>query len=54
MGWFYFLKIIILAITPGIQPRQVSINTIRKEPHPLSTTANGGKIIHIITLIKLI
>lgn len=27
---------------PGTQPQKVKINTITKDPHPLSTTANGG------------
>ena len=40
------------AITPGIQPKQVRINTIRIEPQPLSYTARGGKIIDRITLIS--
>lgn len=30
------------AITPGIQPHRVKINTINTEPQPLSITANGG------------
>ena len=30
-------------MTPGTHPQSVSMNTIRKEPHPLSTTAKGGK-----------
>ena len=38
------------AITPGIQPKQVKINTITIDPQPLSTTAKGGKTIHSITL----
>lgn len=38
------------AITPGIQPKQVNIKTIKIEPHPLSSTASGGKIIESITL----
>lgn len=42
------------AITPGIQPKIVSINTIIMEPHPLSITDNGGKIIAKITLQRLI
>ena len=28
---------------PGIQPQRVRRNTIVKDPHPLSITANGGK-----------
>ena len=31
--------------TPGIHPHNVSRSTIVIDPHPLSTTANGGKII---------
>lgn len=42
------------AITPGIQPKIVSINTISIEPHPLSITDNGGKMIAKITLQRLI
>lgn len=30
-------------MTPGTHPQNVSMNTIRKEPHPLSKTAKGGK-----------
>jgi hypothetical protein len=44
------LLIIKAAITPGTQPKQVKINTITKDPQPLSTTAKGGKIIQSITL----
>ena len=40
------------AITPGIQPRHVRINTMRIEPHPLSKTARGGKMIDKRTLIS--
>jgi hypothetical protein len=40
------------AITPGIHPANVSKTTISTEPHPLSKTANGGKIIDNITLNK--
>ncbi len=39
-------------MTPGIQPINVNKNTIKKEPQPLSTTDNGGKIIHKITRNK--
>jgi hypothetical protein len=42
------------AIIPGIQPKTVRNSTIKKEPHPLSTTARGGKRIHKITLNKFI
>ena len=39
-------------MTPGIQPRQVKIKIIKNEPHPLSTTDKGGKIIANKTLIN--
>ena len=42
------------AITPGIQPKIVSINTIKIEPQPLSMTANGGNKMDRITLQTLI
>lgn len=42
------------AITPGIQPKQVKIKTIKNEPHPLSITASGGNKIESKTLQKLI
>jgi len=38
------------AITPGIQPHTVKINTITMEPHPLSITAKGGNKIDNNTL----
>ena len=41
-------------MTPGIQPKTVKINTITMEPHPLSITESGGKIIARITLHILI
>jgi hypothetical protein len=41
-----------LAITPGIHPASVKTNTIKKEPHPLSATAKGGKMIHKIARNK--
>lgn len=34
---------------PGIQPKQVSYNTINTEPHPRLTTAKGGNKIDRIT-----
>ncbi len=40
--------------TPGIQAKRVRINTIKKDPQPLSTTAKGGQIIDNKTLKKLI
>ncbi len=40
--------------TPGIQAKTVRIRTIKKEPQPLSITANGGQIIDNNTLKKLI
>jgi hypothetical protein len=42
------------AITPGIQPAIVRINTISTDPHPLSITASGGNKIERRTLQKLI
>jgi len=42
------------AITPGIQPHTVKINTINIDPQPLSITANGGKTIESNTLQILI
>jgi hypothetical protein len=47
-------KIINAAITPGIQPNNVSIKTIIIEPQPLPMTASGGKIMARITRQKLI
>ena len=44
--YLFLLFMINAAITPGIQPQQVSINTSNTEPHPLSIMAKGGKIIH--------
>jgi hypothetical protein len=46
-------KITKAAITPGTQPHNVKINTIKTEPHPLSQTERGGKIIERITRQKL-
>lgn len=42
------------AITPGTQPHINNKKVIRKEPQPLSTTDNGGKIIASITRQTLI
>ena len=46
---------------PGTQPQRVKMNTIKKDPHPLSTTANGGNKIEsktrqilMIFLFKLV
>ena len=39
-------------MTPGTQPHSVSMQIIRKDPQPLSTTANGGRIIQIIARSK--
>ncbi len=41
-------------MTPGTHPQRVSKKTIKTDPQPLSTTANGGKKIANKTLIKLI
>jgi hypothetical protein len=38
------------ARTPGIHPISVRKMTIRKEPHPWSTTARGGNSIASIAL----
>ena len=40
----FLFRIISAAITPGTQPSNVRIKTIKKLPHPLSTTEKGGKI----------
>ena len=42
------------AITPGIHPKSVRINTIKIEPQPLSITERGGKTMAKITLQILI
>lgn len=39
-------------MTPGIHPIMVNKNTIKKEPQPLSTTDNGGKMMHKIARNK--
>jgi hypothetical protein len=43
------LRISKAPITPGTQPHKVNRNTIAIDPHPLSHTANGGKIIANMT-----
>lgn len=48
-GITYFLQIINAPITPGTQAQRVRRKTIIIEPHPLSITARGGKIIQRIT-----
>jgi hypothetical protein len=54
-GYYLLLfKMIKAAITPGIHPKRVSINTIKIDPQPLSMTASGGKRIDNITLQTLI
>jgi hypothetical protein len=47
-------KITKAPITPGIQPQSVNKKMIKKEPQPLSMTANGGNIIANNTRKKLI
>ena len=47
-------KMIRAAITPGIHPSRVRINTIKIDPQPRSITAKGGKSIDNITLQRLI
>ena len=37
------------AMTPGTHPHKVSRNVMVTEPHPWSTTANGGNMIHRMT-----
>ncbi len=37
-------------MTPGTHPASVSRKTMSTEPHPLSTTARGGKMMHSRTL----
>ena len=51
-SYFYscLFNIISAAITPGIHPNPVNMNTIRNDPHPWSTTASGGNIIAKIAL----
>lgn len=39
-------------MTPGTHAQRVRRNTIRTDPHPLSMTASGGKMIHNITRQK--
>lgn len=41
-------------ITPGIQPHNVNNKIIKKEPHPLSITDNGGNRMANNTRKKLI
>ena len=43
-------KMISAAITPGIHPTKVRMNTMRTEPHPRSNTAKGGKMMESMTL----
>ena len=47
-------KITKAPIIPGIHPQSVSRKIIKNEPHPLSMTDKGGKIIANKTLKKLI
>lgn len=37
-------------MTPGTHPASVSRKTMSNEPHPLSITASGGKMMHKRTL----
>lgn len=46
----FLFRIIKAAMTPGIQPKQVKIKTMRIDPQPRSNTANGGKMMDNITL----
>lgn len=54
MGYPRLLRIIKAAKTPGTQPQQVRISTIKILPHPLSRTAIGGNTMANKTLKKLI
>jgi hypothetical protein len=54
MLYLGLFKITKAPITPGIHPQRVSKKIIKKEPHPLSITDNGGKIIANKTRKKLI
>ena len=38
------------AMTPGIQPARVRMNTMTTEPQPWSSTAKGGKMMERRTL----
>jgi hypothetical protein len=49
---YLLLFIIKAAITPGTQPAIVSSETISTDPHPLSSTARGGRSIHNTALKK--
>jgi hypothetical protein len=42
------------AITPGTHPINVNMVVIMIDPHPLSITASGGKMIHNNTRQQLI
>lgn len=44
------LRITKAAITPGTQPKRVSMVTMIMEPHPQSKTAKGGKMMANMTL----
>jgi hypothetical protein len=39
-----------VARTPGTHPARVSSETMMMEPHPLSKTARGGRMMHRMTL----
>lgn len=54
--WCVYLLLFITnaAIAPGTHAQRVSSRVMSMEPHPLSNTANGGKIMHSITLKRLI
>jgi hypothetical protein len=51
LGLFNITK---AAITPGTQPVKVRIKVIRNDPHPLSITAIGGKMMARKTLNRFI
>ena len=53
LGFYFLLRMMRAAITPGTQPAAVSSSTMSIEPHPLSITAKGGKKMDKSTRQKL-
>ena len=48
---YYFLfRMTKAAMTPGIQPARVRMNTMTTEPQPWSSTAKGGEMMERRTL----
>jgi len=48
--YYCLLRITRAAITPGTHPQSVRSSVMSIEPHPLSITARGGKMMDNITL----